>query len=130
MTLVAFAARTVRYGIVGAICAVANNVLMIAGDRVGIHYVITTTIAFLVVTPAGYLMHAAFTFRERRSWAGFFRFTAGIALGFPVSLLLMAILCSGLGQPVVIAAPVMTVLLIVWTYASTHWALLSRRRAR
>lgn len=74
-------------------------------------------------------MHSSFTFRERLSLRGFLRFTSGIAAGFPLLLLSMAILCTGLGLPVVIAAPIATIILSLWNYASAHWAILDRWRA-
>jgi hypothetical protein len=88
-----------------------------------------TLLSFGVVTPLGYLMHSSFTFRERLSLRGFLRFTSGIAAGFPLLLLSMAILCTGLGLPVVIAAPIATIILFLWNYASVHWAILDRWRA-
>ncbi len=126
----AIAGRTARYTLVGATCAVAGNAVMILGDLAGAHYVATTVLSFVLVTPMGYVLHCRFTFREALSWRGFLRFTSGVATGFPLSLLSMAILCTGLGQPVLLAAPATTVLLYVWNYTSAHWAIrgLWRRR--
>ncbi|MDR3530342.1 MAG: GtrA family protein [Rhodopila sp.] len=111
---------------VGAICAVAHNVVMILGDWGGGHYVPVSVLSFGVVTPLGYLLHAKFTFMERLSLAGLLRFTSGVAAGFPLSLLVMATLCTGLGMPVLFAAPIATITLFLWNYASAHWAILGR----
>ncbi len=128
MKLHPFAERTARYTIVGAICAVLNNLLIIGGDLLGISYVAMSVAAFVVVTTLGYLMHTSFTFRERRSVRGLLRFSSGVATGFPLFILLMAILCTGLGMPVAIATPLSTVVLYVWNYALAHWAILSQGR--
>jgi putative flippase GtrA len=122
------AGRTARYTIVGAICALAHNAVMILGDLAGGHYVPMTVLSFGIVTPLGYLLHSRFTFRERLSLRGFLRFASGVAAGFPLSLLSMAILCTGLGLPVVIAAPIATITLFLWNYASVHWAILDHWR--
>jgi len=122
------AGRTARYTIVGAICALAYNAVMILGDLAGEHYVPMTILSFGIVTPLGYLIHSNFTFREQLSLRGFLRFASGAAAGFPLSLLSMAILCTGLGLPVVIAAPIATIILFLWNYASAHWAILDRWR--
>jgi putative flippase GtrA len=106
------AGRTGRYTIVGAICALAYNAVMILGDLAGGHYVPMTVLSFGIVTPLGYLLHARFPFREQLPLCGFLRFASGVAAGFPLSLLSMAILCTGLGLP----------------YASAHWAILNRWR--
>lgn len=116
--------RPARYLSVGAACAVANNLIMIAGDRLGIHYAALTTLCFALVTPFAYWMHTAFTFETERSFRGFFLFSAGVATAFPISLLLMALLYSGLGAPMIVAAPVTTVLLFVWNYFSARTAIL------
>lgn len=115
---------------VGATCALAHNAIMIAGDWAGVHYVVMTFVSFLVVTPLGYLLHSGFTFGAHLSLMGLVRFASGVAAGFPLSLLSMVLLVSGLGLPVVIAAPVATLILFVWNYVAAHWAILGRLRFR
>jgi putative flippase GtrA len=121
-----FVGRTARYALIAAICAAASNAVIILGDVAGGHYVPVIIFAFAVVTPLGYFLHSSFTFGERRSWVGLLRFVSAGALAFPLSLLTMAILCTGLGLRVAIAAPIATVLLFVWNYASAHWAIVGR----
>ena len=109
--------------LISAICAAANNAVIILGGLAGGHYLIMTAVAFLIVTPLGYLFHCRFTFAEKRSLRGLFRFWSGSALAFPVSLLTMALLCSGLKLPVTVATPVATVVLFLWNYLSAQWAI-------
>lgn len=118
-----FARQTTRYTVVGAMCAIANNLVMIVGDRAGIHYFPMSILSFLLVTPFGYLLHSGFTFGEPRSFRAFLRFSSGVALGFPIYLITMAILCTGLSLSVVVATSIATVLLFLWNYASAHWAI-------
>lgn len=118
-----FVSRTTRYTIVGAVCAATHNVVMILGDLAGVHYVPMTLLSFSLVTPLGYLLHCGFTFGERLCLQGLLRFASGVAAGFPLSLAVMAILCSGLRLPVVIAAPIATVVLLLWNYTSARWAI-------
>jgi putative flippase GtrA len=121
-------ARGRRYLTVGALCALTHNAIMIGGDFAGLHYLVATLISCAVVTPLGYLLHCRFTFRKASSWPGFLRFTAGIAAAFPLSLGLMVLFCSVLDWPVLVAAPLTTVLLIAYNYVSAHWAIVSRWR--
>jgi putative flippase GtrA len=123
-----FAERTARYTIIGAICAVLNNILVIGGSFLGVGYVAMSVAAFSVVTPLGYLMHTSFTFRERPSVGGLLRFSSAVATGVPIFILLMAIFCSGLGMPIAIAAPICTLICYVWNYALAHWTILHRGR--
>ena len=122
--------RPIRYIVVGAICALVHNVVMIVGDFLGFHYLPMNFVSFGIVTLLGYLLHSGFTFRGQPSIAAFLCFAAGLAVGFPISLLVMAILCTGLGIPVILAAPIATVVLFVWNYASAHWAILGTVRLR
>ena len=128
MTLAAIFDRARRYLSVGALCAVIHNVIMIGADFAGIYYVLSTLISFVVLTPLGYGLHSRFTFHRPITLAGFLRFTAGIIAAYPLSLGLMVLFCSGFGWPVLIAAPLTTVALIVYNYISAHWAIVRRWR--
>ena len=119
-----------RYTIVGAVCAVAHNVIMIGSDFLGIHYFPATLISFALVTPLGYALHCRYTFCRPRSWDGFVRFALGVAVGYPLSLALMVLFVSIMGLPVWIAAPAATVILFVWNFLSAHWAILRHLRLR
>ncbi len=119
-----------RYTMVGAICAALSNLAIILGDWFGVHYVLMTIASFAVVTPLAYLMHAGFTFREQGSLRGFLRFTAGVATTFPVFLLFVASLSTGLRVPVALAAPIATLMAYVWNYAMAHWTIRGHWRLR
>ena len=121
-------ARGRRYLTVGALCAAIHNVIMIGADLAGLHYVLGTLISFVVLTPLGYGLHSRFTFHKPISLTGFLRFAAGIAAAYPLSLGLMVLFCTGFGWPVLVAAPLTTVLLIAYNYVSAHWAIVRRWR--
>ncbi|HEX3430253.1 MAG TPA: GtrA family protein [Rhizomicrobium sp.] len=124
--------RTTRYTLVGGLCAAIHNGIMIFGSREGGDYVSLSVLAFLVVTPIGYLLHARFTFGTPRSWQDFARFASSIAASFPIYFGVMAVLCSGLHLIIPVAAPIATIAMYLWNYGSAHWALrswvLARRR--
>jgi putative flippase GtrA len=101
---------------------------MIAGDRAGGGYLMLTLISFLVVTPIAYALHSRVTFKEPLSLRSLFRFALGVSVGLPLSLGIMAVLCSLLKLPVVVAAPMATVLLFLWNYMSAHISILGRKR--
>lgn len=128
MSLSALLAVLRRYSTVGAFCALTHNLIMIGGDFAGLHYLPATLLSFAVVTPLGYGLHCRFTFRKPQTVDGFFRFMAGIAIGYPISLGLMVLFCSGLGLPVLVAAPLATLALFVFNYLWAHWAIVRRLR--
>ena len=124
----ALVAQGRRYVSVGVLCAITHNLIMIGADLAGLHYFPATLLSFAVVTPLGYSLHCRFTFRKAHSLDGFLRFMAGIAVGYPLSLALMVLFCSGLSLPVFVAAPLATVALFVFNYVSAHWAIVRRWR--
>lgn len=128
MSASAILAHGRRYTTVGAVCALTHNLIMIGADLAGLHYLPGTLLSFAVVTPLGYFLHCRFTFRKAHSLDGFLRFMAGIAVGYPLSLALMALFCTGLGWPVIVAAPLATAVLFVFNYVSAHWAIVRRWR--
>ncbi len=112
--------------LVGLVCAITHNAIMISADLVGVHYLLGSVISFLVVTPLGYVLHSWFTFAESLRLKAFARFVGGVATAYPVSAAMMMVLCSGLGLSVAIATPIATVALFVWNFVAAHWAILPR----
>jgi len=119
-------ARPLRYLLVGAACAALNNALMIGADHIGFHYAWSMIAAFILVTPLGFWLHSRFTFGAALSWRNLRTFALGVAAGFPLSLLVMAVLCSGLHLSVMIAAPIATLVLFAWNYVSARFAITGR----
>ena len=117
-----------RYATVGAACALVHNLVMIGSDLAGVHYLPATLLSFVVVTPLGYALHCRYTFRRGHSTARLLRFLSGVAVGYPISLALMVLFCSGLGLPVAVAAPLATAALFVFNYVAAHWAIVHRLR--
>jgi putative flippase GtrA len=122
------AERTWRYTLIGLVCALLNYAIMLAVDAAGGHYLVGTVIAFVVVTPVGYLLHSWFTFAEPLSAKPFIRFVAGVASAYPVATGLMIIFCSGLHLSVAVATPVVTGVMFAWNFAAAHWSILSGLR--
>ena len=122
--------RPRRYASVGAACAVMSNILLVTGDALGLHYMVSTVLTFAIVTPGAYLLHSAYTFGEPLSWAALWRFSAGLAFGFPLLFLVMALLCSGLRLPMIVAAPLATLIMFIWNYISARWAIVARLSPR
>jgi len=118
--------QPVRYLVSGGLCALANNALLIAGARVGLGILELTLLSFLVIGTAGYVAHVLFTFRQAPGWSSYARFMAGIALGIPAAYAVLALLCDLLHMPMLIAAPIATVVLLVYNYLSARLAIMRR----
>jgi len=115
-----------RYLISGGACALANNVLLIAGARAGLGIPALTLLSFAVIGTAGYGAHVHFTFRQIPGWRGYGRFMTGVALGIPAAYATLALLCDGLRLPMLIAAPIATAVLLVYNYLSARLAITRR----
>lgn len=119
-----------RYIVVGAFCAGIYNVMMIAGDWLGITYVATTLVAFVVLVLLGYVLHCLYTFSEKLSAIGLARYTGAMLLTLPLSLGGMWLLHGVAHLPMWLASPLLTVSLFCWNFVATRWAVLSRALAR
>lgn len=116
--------RPSRYVQIGLVCALLTNSIIMTLDYLGAHYLIGTIIAAVVATPVGFLLHCAYTYRAMPTLAGFFRFIAATAVGSCLAILIMVVLCDGLGLTATMAIPIATVLMFFWNYVMTGWAIL------
>jgi putative flippase GtrA len=122
--------RIPRYTIVGAICAAIYNGMMIAGDALGVHYAVSTGVAFVIIVAAGYALHCLYTFSEKLSLRAFARYTAAMLLTLPVSLGGMYLLRDLAHAPMWFASPFLTALMFCWNFVATHWAVVTQAIGR
>jgi putative flippase GtrA len=116
-------ARPGRYGAIGLLCACAHNAIMICGDAYGLHHVPANMLSFALVGSLGYCLHSRWTFRKPLRVRSYVSFMAGLLLGFLMSVLLMIFACDVLRMPVWAAAPLTTLLLLLFNYASARWSI-------
>jgi putative flippase GtrA len=113
-----------RYAIVGAICAGIYNATMIVGAAAHVHYVVSTLIAYVEVVAVGYALHCLFTFSQSFGVASAVRYVLVTAINIPISIGLMFVLHDLLRLPMIVASPTLTLMLVVWNYLASRWALL------
>lgn len=113
-----------RFFVVGVLCAVLHNAIMIAGDALGLHYVASSLLSFAIVVATGYLLHSTWTFpAARRAMPTFARYTGSMSINLPLFVAGMFVFVDLAGLPVAIASPLVTVLLLVFNFFATRWAL-------
>lgn len=119
------------YAIVGGICALLNlAALWLLTERAGLHYLLSTLIAFLTLTPMGFWLQKLVTFRTPRAaapveWPRYFA-TMGSSLA--ANLLLMYVLVSLLGLWYLAASVVVTVALLATNFlVNDRWSFALRR---
>jgi putative flippase GtrA len=98
---------------------------MIAGDLLGVHYLASSAVSFVLVVLWGYALHARFTFQAPMSSASLIRYAVAMASNYPLSVALLFVLCDLVGLPMAVAAPVVTAILFAWNFAAARWAIAS-----
>lgn len=119
--------RIPRYTAVAIVCAALHNAIMIGTDWVGMHYFVSQFISLVVLLPTGYLLASQYVFFSERDWSGFLRYSFALSTNFPVALAIIWLLRDLLDLPMIVAAPLSTILLYVWNYTTSSWAMLRRR---
>ncbi|PWB92644.1 hypothetical protein C5689_17135 [Methylosinus sporium] len=120
--------RFPRFILVGGLCALLNNVSVIGFGFVGVHYISATLLAFGPILVIGYVLHSSITFDAAASWPSFARYALTMLANCPLWFASLYILGDLADLPMAIAAPLATILITLWNYNCTRWAL-SRVRA-
>lgn len=115
--------RLPRYLVVGATCAILNNILLIALAHMGFNFVAASVLAFWPVLAAGYVLHTFFTFGTSASISSLLRYTLSMATNFPAGLLCLFVFCDLAKLHMAIAAPTTTLLMFAWNYLAVRWSL-------
>jgi hypothetical protein len=108
---------------VGGICALLNNVLVVGFAWLGFNYVAATLLSFGPVLAIGYGLHTFFTFETVSSTSSFLRYVLAMTANYPAWFFSLYVLCDLAGAPVAVGAPTTTVLIFAWNYRSALWAL-------
>jgi putative flippase GtrA len=117
-----------RYLLVGGICALIANAILIGFDQLGVNYDVSSVIAFVVTLLIAYAFHTEWTFEADRSVGGLVRYGAAMAMNLPLSIALLFVLVDLLSLKMAIAAPAATVLQTAFNYLVAA-ALIRPRRA-
>ena len=114
-----------RYLMAGALCALLNTVILIGGDELGIHYVISNLVAFAIVSTAAFVLHTRSTFGVAPNMRLYIRFIAGLISAFVVSTTLYALIYDAMNVPMVIASPMITAMILAYNFVVARIALTS-----
>jgi putative flippase GtrA len=122
----ALPARFAVFVLVGGCCLALNTVaLWVMTSLLGIHYLLSTMVAFFAITPLGFWMNKMLTFRTRREYAPIElpRYFTAMALSFAANLALMYLLVSVLGVWYLGASLIVAVLLVSLNFlTSDRWS--------
>jgi putative flippase GtrA len=118
--------RVAAFVLVGGFCLAANTMLLWAlTSGLGIHYLASTVVAFVAITPLGFLLNKVITFGTPRAHARIElpRYFAAMAASFAMNLALMYLLVSVLGIWYLAASLLVAVTLVVFNFVtSDRWS--------
>jgi len=125
-TRLALPLRFAAFAFVGALCLALNTLVLWAlTSGLGIHYLVSTVIAFACITPLGFLLNKVLAFRTRREYARVElpRYAGAMAASFAANLGLMYVLVSLAGIWYLPASACVALLLLVANFiASDRWS--------
>jgi len=118
--------KFLSYAMVGGICAGLNlAALWLLTSKLGLHYLLSTLLAFITLTPMGFWLQKLVTFRTPRAaapieWPRYFA-TMGSSLA--ANLALMYLLVSVLGIWYLAASVLVTALLLAGNFlVNDRWS--------
>ena len=116
--------------VIGAICALFNNVLIIGLAWRGFGYFSATVIVFLPSLLLGYFLHCFFTYRSSPNWLSFIKYTCSMLANYPLWFFALYCLIDVLKAPIEAAAPLTTILLFFFNYMMAVWVFAKFRMRR
>ena len=119
-------ARFAAFVLVGGFCLALNTLALWAlTSGLGVHYLLSTAIAFLAITPLGFLLNKVLTFRTRREYAPIElpRYMSAMAASVGANLALMYLLVSVLGMLYLPASALVAIVLVSFNFlTSDRWS--------
>ncbi|WBH15116.1 GtrA family protein [Sphingomonas radiodurans] len=112
-----------RYLAVSVTCMTLNIALLVALDRVGVHYGLAVIASALVLIPLSYALHLAITYRTQPGAGSFARYAAAQIVNTPVAILLFFLIRDCAGVAMVWAAPAVIGLMFLYNITSSFWAI-------
>ncbi len=124
------AATPLRYLVVAGCCLAMHNAIMIVGDWSGLSLLEAAATSFCIMVVVGYVLLSAFVFVGARSWRGFWRYTGVMAANFPLSTGLLWLFFVLARQPMTVAAPAATIVMVLVNFIASRWAIAGRGARR
>jgi putative flippase GtrA len=119
-------ARFFAFVVVGGLCLALNTLALWAlTSGLGLHYLLSTVIAFSMITPFGFLLNKVLTFRTRREYAALElpRYFSAMVASFVANIALMYLLVSVIGLWYLAASLLVAVTLVVVNFlTSDRWS--------
>lgn len=114
--------RFFAFVLVGGCCLAVNTLaLWLLTSVLGVHYLVSTVIAFIAITPLGFVLNKVVTFHTRREYARIElpRYFTAMAASFGANMALMYLFVSVLGLWYIAASLAVAVLLVMVNFLTS-----------
>ena len=121
----------VRFGGVGGLCALLNLLILYVGTSLlHAHYLVSAAVSFAILTPLGYLLHKAFSFRDRQpaTVCQLAQYLFNLVLAVAANMGLMIALVELVGINYLLATVSATIIVFAGSYAGSAFWVFSVRR--
>lgn len=120
-----------RYLLVSGACFSVTNLSLIGMASARVNYVSAVIVTTALMIPFSYSLHSLFTYRVKASFSAIWRYALSQAMNAPLAILLYYVSCNLAGMSMMLATPVVTVLMVIWNYATSYWSIVlnTMRRA-
>lgn len=105
-----------RYLVVGGLCAVLNIAILVSGEWIGVHYLLSNVAAFVITSTIAFVLHTRRTFKVSANLHRYLRFMTGLLSAFVVSTMLYFVIFDAMGVPMPIASPIITTLILCYNF--------------
>jgi len=114
------------YYLAGAtLCALINNILLIAVDAFGGALIVGVILSWLIGGTTGFMWHSRLTYRSPVTSLAYVRFMAGALVGVPLAWAVLWLFTKVWAWPMGLSGPATTIILFCYHYCSTfvaiHW---------
>ena len=118
----------IRFSGVSAVCMVLHNLIMIIADANGLSCDVAILLSYAIVVVAGYSLNSSYTFGVERNSFNFTRYALAMASNVPALWLLLGLLVGHLGWPMLLASPISTLIMTLFNFTMSRWAVLGSHR--
>lgn len=115
---------------VAVACVISNNIFLISLDAMGVYYVVNVILSAMVMIPLSYALHLHFTYELSHQTQGFWRYAMVQIVNTPIAVLLFFLIHDQLGLAMLWAAPAVTILMFIYNFVSSYWAVALGRTPR
>lgn len=111
------------YIAVAGLCILLHNVVMIAGDAIGMELWVAVLISFTAVSAAGYVLHGSFTFRQPLALSRYLRYSLAMSANIPLAFVTTWLWHEQLDFEMTVAAPLASLCMLALNFVLGRWAI-------